>query len=203
MAQLFLLGGPLIAGAIAGAYKVYSSWIASERGKSELQDKFGVLTVNVDSFRAQLTKINEIGCGSAGIVYKCMIPELGNHGYFAVKHLGRANRVDLSQEECITSSDFYRELEILAPCRHPAIVRIVAVSLDNAELILIYPFIAGGDLEQRLSDCGSPLSGDQRAHIALDLLDAVIYLHTTIPDKPCILHRYKLIAVLVQRDLEY
>ncbi len=179
----------MIVGAIAGAYKAYSSWLVSERGKVEMQDKYGVVTVSTDSFRAQLTKVNEIGCGSAGTVYKCMIPELGNHGYFAVKRLDRANRSGLSHEECLISSDFYRELKVLAPCRHPTIVRIVAVSFDNSEPTLIYPFITGGDLEQRLNGGGAPLTGDQRMHIALDLLDAVIYLHTSLPDKPCILHR--------------
>ncbi len=179
----------MIAGAIAGAYKVYSSWLASERGKVEMQDKYGVVTVSTDSFRAQLTKVNERGCGSAGTVYKCIIPELGNHGYFAVKCMNRAITAGLSHEDSHISSDFYRELKVLAPCRHPAIVRIVAVSLDNSELTLIYPFIGGGDLEQRLSGGGVPLTGDQRTSIALDLLDAVIYLHTPLPDKPCILHR--------------
>lgn len=190
MAQLFLLGGPIIAGAVAGAYKAYSIWLKTERGKQDMRMKFGVVTLDLDSFRNQLTKNNEIGKGASGTIYKCFIPALSNNNYFAVKWSDESQQ-RLSNQECSGHpGHFYRELEILASCRHPNILRVVAVSYENLNLILIYPFVAGGDLEERLDSSGKfALNSKQRIGIAVNLLDAVIYLHSALPDKPSILHR--------------
>jgi serine/threonine protein kinase len=154
-----------------------------------MRDRFGVIILNFDDIKSQLTAPNEIGVGGFGSVYRCRISELGNTNYFAVKRLDHSKQMQLSQEESLGSREFFRELEVLAPCRHPNIVRVVAVCVHTSELILVYPYVDGGDLEQRLESKANPLSSDERVRIALQILDAVIYLHTPMLDKPCILHR--------------
>ena len=154
-----------------------------------MREKYGVLILRFETFKKQLTEPNKIGHGAFGTVFRCLIPELGNQSYFAVKVLDRDKQKKLSQEECIGNREFFRELEVLALCRHPNIVRVVAVSFDTADLALFYPFVSGGDLENRMAKRPA-LSGLDRGTIALQLLDAVTYLHASHPDKPCILHRF-------------
>ena len=154
-----------------------------------MREKYGVLILRFETFKKQLTEPNKIGHGAFGTVFRCLIPELGNQSYFAVKVLDHDKQKKLSQEECIGNREFFRELEVLALCRHPNIVRVVAVSFDTADLALFYPFVSGGDLENRMAKRPA-LSGLDRGTIALQLLDAVTYLHASHPDKPCILHRF-------------
>jgi hypothetical protein len=194
MAQLLLVGGPIIAGAVAGAYKAYSAWLDTERGKQDMRIKFGVVTLDSNVFRSQMTRNNEIGKGSSGTVYKCLIPVLSNHNYFAVKWRDAVERSHANEGSSDRTQGF-RELEILAACRHPNIVRVVAVAYECSNLVLIYPFVAGGSLEERLeSSAVFKLTSKQRIGIALNLLDAVIYLHSALPDKPFILHRSVLVC---------
>jgi hypothetical protein len=179
--------GVFVIGIAGGAYKLLSEWIKTESGEREMREKYSVAVLKFESFRKQMTAANQIGSGAFGTVYRCLIPELGNQSYFAAKVLDRSKQLKVSQEECLGNREFYRELEVLALCRHPNIIRTVAVSFDS-ELVLIYPYISGGDLEERMGS-SSPMSSIDRGSIALQLLDAIIYLHSHLEDKPCVLHR--------------
>ena len=70
-------------------------------------------------------------------------------------------------------------------------MRVNAVCIDSGQLVLLTPYFPGGDLEQRLRDGGRLLSADVRTALAYQILAAVIYLHSSSPDKPCILHRFR------------
>nr|WP_245593330.1 serine/threonine-protein kinase [Deinococcus frigens] len=66
---------------------------------------------------------------------------------------------------------FQHEGRVAASLHHPALVPLLATSPRQ----LIFPFVEGGTLRERL-DTG-PLSADQATSVALGLLRGVVYLH--------------------------
>ena len=134
--KVAIAAGVLIFGAAGGACKLVLDWLKSEAGQKKMRESYGVVFLRFQSFAKQLKEPNQIGCGAFGTVYRCLIPELGNRSYFAAKVLDRDKQKQLAQEECLGSREFFRELEILALCRHPNIVRIVAVSVDTLNLVI-------------------------------------------------------------------
>ena len=96
-----------------------------------------------------------------------------------------------------------REIQLLGVARHDALLPLLGFCLDLRGQCLIYPLMAGGNLEdrllltpegnQRLARLGhivtpAPLTWLQRLRIMNQVIDALIYLHTPTANKGVELH---------------
>lgn len=78
-------------------------------------------------------------------------------------------------------SAFHQEVGIHTNIRHPNLVTLIGVCLEA--YALIYEFLPGGSLEDRLSckDNAPPLSWQKRIQISADICSALIFLHSYRP----------------------
>lgn len=124
-----------------------------------------------DNFR------NKVGQGASGFVYRANLP--GNR-IGAVK---RATDLDPKL--------FKLELSVLLRLpRHPHLVDLIGLCLQEGERMLVFEFISNGSLYDRLHTArglASPLSWSARMDIAWQVAVALQYLHEEA--KPQILHR--------------
>lgn len=84
--------------------------------------------------------------------------------------------------------EFLRELEVLALCKHPNLVPLLAVAMQGKERCLVYPLMAGGNLLQRLAS-PKPFEWQQRTRVATHVLQGILYLHSQVSGKSTVLHR--------------
>ncbi|PIN03904.1 Serine/threonine protein kinase [Handroanthus impetiginosus] len=108
-----------------------------------------------------------IGQGGFGIVYKAEFPD----GLVAA--VKRMSKVSEQAED-----DFCRELELLARLHHRHLVALRGFCVERHERFLIYEYMANGSLKDHLHAQGrTPLSWRTRIQIAIDVANALEYLH--------------------------
>eukprot|EP00271_Cylindrocystis_brebissonii_P003855 TRINITY_DN1509_c0_g1_i2.p1 TRINITY_DN1509_c0_g1~~TRINITY_DN1509_c0_g1_i2.p1 ORF type:complete len:528 (-),score=63.89 TRINITY_DN1509_c0_g1_i2:692-2233(-) len=133
-----------------------------------------------------------LGTGGYGAVYRGECP---NGEVWAVKKSKDESKKNLSH--------FQQEVGILSQVSHFHIVKLVGFCDEGDEQILVYEFMAGGNLHQRLHPEPSvpPLSFSQRLRIASGIADALLYLHTY--SQLTIIHRdVKSENILLDEDLQ-
>lgn len=108
-----------------------------------------------------------IGQGGFGTVYKA---QFSDGSVAAVK---RMNRVSEQGED-----DFCREIELLARLHHRHLVSLRGFCIAKHERFLMYEYMANGSLKDHLHASGrTPLSWQTRMQIAIDVANALEYLH--------------------------
>lgn len=94
-------------------------------------------------------------------------------GHVALKRLGLHGTASEMQE---ASARFRRELDVLRTVRHDAIVPLLDVVEDDGDLVLVMPYLEGGNLAEVVRERG-PLPSEQVAAIADRLLPALAAAH--------------------------
>lgn len=118
-----------------------------------------------------------IGKGGFGKVYLGIIPDGEN---VAVK--------TLSLSELQGHKEFISEVNLLMPAHHRNVVSLVGYCADGGIRALIFEYLPGGNLQQRLSDKNPDvLEWSERLQIAFDVANGLEYLHNGC--KPAIIHR--------------
>ncbi|KAL6514230.1 hypothetical protein OROHE_019217 [Orobanche hederae] len=108
-----------------------------------------------------------IGQGGFGIVYKA---EFQDCLAAAVKRMSKVSEQ--------ADDDFCRELELLARLHHRHLVALRGFCVERNERFLMYEFMANGSLKDHLHTQGrTPLSWRTRIQIAIDVANALEYLH--------------------------
>ncbi|KAG7014974.1 putative receptor-like protein kinase [Cucurbita argyrosperma subsp. argyrosperma] len=108
-----------------------------------------------------------IGQGGYGTVYKAQFSE---DLVLAVK---RMNKVSEQGED-----EFGREIELLARLHHRHLVALRGFCVEKHERFLLYEYMANGSLKDHLHAPGrTPLSWQTRIQIAIDVANALEYLH--------------------------
>ncbi|CAN6439215.1 unnamed protein product [Victoria cruziana] len=108
-----------------------------------------------------------IGKGGFGTVYKA---EFDNGFTAAVK---RMNKVSEQGED-----EFCREMELLGRLHHRHLVALRGFCVEQNERFLIYEYMQNGSLKDHLHTPGkAPLNWKMRVQIAIDVANALEYLH--------------------------
>ncbi|EPS69200.1 hypothetical protein M569_05567, partial [Genlisea aurea] len=109
----------------------------------------------------------KIGEGGFGVVYRA---EFRDGLVAAVKRMTKA---------CEQAEDeFCRELELLARLHHRHLVALRGFCIEKQDRFLMYEFMANGSLKDHLHSQGrSTLSWNTRIQIAIDVANALEYLH--------------------------
>ncbi|KAG4401158.1 hypothetical protein GLYMA_07G213900v4 [Glycine max] len=108
-----------------------------------------------------------IGQGGFGTVYKA---QFSDGLVIAVK---RMNRISEQGED-----EFCREIELLARLHHRHLVALKGFCIKKRERFLLYEYMGNGSLKDHLHSPGkTPLSWRTRIQIAIDVANALEYLH--------------------------
>ncbi|KAK7245498.1 hypothetical protein RIF29_40344 [Crotalaria pallida] len=132
-----------------------------------------------------------IGKGGFGIVYS---GKMKDGRQVAVKML--------SPSSSQGSTEFQTEAELLMTVHHKNLVSFIGYCDDDSKMVLIYEYMANGNLKHYLSDTNPHcLSWERRLQIAIDAAEGLDYLHHGC--KPPIIHRdVKSSNILLSEDLE-
>ncbi|GLT60439.1 hypothetical protein SLA2020_332050 [Shorea laevis] len=108
-----------------------------------------------------------IGRGGFATVYKA---EFSDGSVAAVK------RMDNISEQA--EDEFCREIELLARLHHRHLVALKGFCIEKHDRFLMYEYMANGNLKDHLHSPGrTPLSWETRIQIAIDVANALEYLH--------------------------
>ncbi|XP_021993124.1 probable receptor-like protein kinase At1g49730 isoform X2 [Helianthus annuus] len=108
-----------------------------------------------------------IGQGGFGTVYKA---QFSDGSIVAVKHMDKVS------EQAV--EEFCREILLLARLHHRHLVALKGFCIEKHERFLMYEYMANGSLKDHLHTPGvAPLSWQTRIHIAIDVANALEYLH--------------------------
>ena len=145
-----------------------------------------------------------LGRGGCGSVYgtRGRLGSLSREGRCAVK------RLHAQQAHGKACAGLLNELRLLGKCRHENLLPLLGYCLDRRALCLVYPLMAGGNLEDRLgltpdasrrlsllqpqapqSAAEAPLTWRERLRILRDATRALAYLHQPQAAKGVVLHR--------------
>ncbi|KAG2569969.1 probable receptor-like protein kinase At1g49730 [Panicum virgatum] len=108
-----------------------------------------------------------IGKGGFGTVFKAQFSDA------SVAAVKRMDKVSRQAEE-----EFCREMELLARLHHRHLVTLKGFCIEKKERFLVYEYMANGSLKDHLHSSGrKPLSWQTRLQIAMDVANALEYLH--------------------------
>ncbi|CAK0903220.1 unnamed protein product, partial [Prorocentrum cordatum] len=120
----------------------------------------------------------KLGSGSAGTVYRGVMPDGSD---VAVKEIDLAALgVDA------IAAGFEEEVAILSKFRHPNLVVLMGWACEGSRRFLIYEYLNGGDVQQRLRRCkespdSAPFSWRERLSAALDAATGLAHIHNARP----------------------
>ncbi|OEL31710.1 putative LRR receptor-like serine/threonine-protein kinase [Dichanthelium oligosanthes] len=134
----------------------------------------------------------EIGRGGFGAVF---LGYLENGRPVAVKMCSKTSQGD---------KEFSAEAQHLTRVHHRNLVSLIGYCKDKKHLALVYEYMHGGNLEDRLrgeASAATPLTWHQRLKIALDSAHGLEYLHKAC--QPPLIHRdVKTTNILLSAELE-
>lgn len=110
---------------------------------------------------------NELGAGSAGVVYRARQESLGRDVAVKVVRTTGADPRQIARQR--------QEAEILARLQHPNVVHIYEVLQSHGRLHLVMEFIPGATLAQLAN--GRPLPPDEAARLTMVLAEAMHAVH--------------------------
>jgi serine/threonine-protein kinase len=131
--------------------------------------------VAADGFWAQYDKVGDLGAGGMGLVYEAVDKSLDRR--VAVKKMRDEIRIDPAERQ-----RFIQEARTVAALHHPNIVDIYNIVDDGQDVYLVFEYVPGKTLSQRLED--SPLSFAEARGVLSGVCSAVEYAH-----KQKIIHR--------------
>ncbi|XP_024152616.1 STE20-like serine/threonine-protein kinase isoform X3 [Oryzias melastigma] len=111
--------------------------------------------------------IGELGDGAFGKVFKAQNKLNGT--------LAAAKVIDTKSEDEL--EDYMVEIDILASCDHPHIVKLLDAFYFEAKLWILIEFCAGGAVDAIMLELERPLTEPQIRVVCRQTLEALVYLH--------------------------
>uniref|UniRef100_A0A3P9HXM4 non-specific serine/threonine protein kinase n=1 Tax=Oryzias latipes TaxID=8090 RepID=A0A3P9HXM4_ORYLA len=111
--------------------------------------------------------IGELGDGAFGKVFKAQNKQNGT--------LAAAKVIDTKSEDEL--EDYMVEIDILASCDHPHIVKLLDAFYFEAKLWILIEFCAGGAVDAIMLELERPLTEPQIRVVCKQTLEALVYLH--------------------------
>ncbi|KAM9857230.1 STE20-like serine/threonine-protein kinase [Aulostomus maculatus] len=111
--------------------------------------------------------IGELGDGAFGKVFKAQNKQTGV--------LAAAKVIDTKTEEEL--EDYMVEIDILASCDHPNIVKLLDAFYYEGKLWILIEFCAGGAVDAIMLELERPLTEPQIRVVCRQTLQALVYLH--------------------------
>nr|XP_006138190.1 LOW QUALITY PROTEIN: serine/threonine-protein kinase 10 [Pelodiscus sinensis] len=112
--------------------------------------------------------VGELGDGAFGKVYKAKNKETGA--------LAAAKVIETKSEEEL--EDYMVEIEILATCDHPYIVKLLGAFYHGSKLWIMIEFCPGGAVDAVMLELDRGLTEPQIQVICRQMLEALVYLHS-------------------------
>ncbi|XP_027697768.1 serine/threonine-protein kinase 10 isoform X1 [Vombatus ursinus] len=112
--------------------------------------------------------VGELGDGAFGKVYKAKNKETGA--------LAAAKVIETKSEEEL--EDYIVEIEILATCDHPYIVKLLGAFYHDGKLWIMIEFCPGGAVDAIMLELDRGLTEPQIQVICRQMLEALAYLHS-------------------------
>ncbi len=122
-----------------------------------------------DGFWGQFALARPIGSGGMGVVYEATDRSLGRR--VAIKRMRDEIRCDPIERQ-----HFVAEARTVAALHHPNIVDIYSIVEEGPEVYLVFEFVDGQTIAQRLKDKG-PFSFDEALRVLRGAAAAVDYAH--------------------------
>mmetsp|Transcript_123785 Transcript_123785/g.214595 ORF Transcript_123785/g.214595 Transcript_123785/m.214595 type:complete len:767 (+) Transcript_123785:97-2397(+) len=126
---------------------------------------------------AGFSKSRRLGSGTAGTVYRAEMPDGSD---VAVKVID----LSLLGEDSMVAG-FEEEIAVLSKFRHPNLVVLMGWARKDSRRFLIYEFLSGGDVFQRLQKCrdnnGKEFLWHERLAAARDAATGLAHLHNATP----------------------
>lgn len=180
LAVLSAMGGILIALAIL--HVVSASWrekvnmtirrvlAPSDAASEEVVEAPNPSSSPGAAFWLQYELIKEIGLGGMGVVYEAMDRSLERR--VAVKKMRDEIRIDPHERR-----RFVNEAKLVAQLRHPNIVDIYAIVEEGQEVYLVFEYVSGSTLHDRIKSEGT-LSLEAARGVLYAASEAVEHAHT-------------------------
>ena len=131
--------------------------------------------------------IGQLGQGGMGAVYLARDMELfGRLCVLKQMHASFASQTERRKAE----EDFQREAAVLARLNqpgHPHIPEVYGYFVERGDRFLVMKYIEGESLESRLSRLKRPLAEAEVVRCAIEVADALVYLHSRKPEP--VIHR--------------
>ncbi|CAM4588826.1 serine/threonine-protein kinase 10 isoform X1 [Lepidochelys kempii] len=112
--------------------------------------------------------VGELGDGAFGKVYKAKNKESGA--------LAAAKVIETKNDEEL--EDYMVEIEILATCDHPYIVKLLGAFYHDSKLWIMIEFCPGGAVDAVMLELDRGLTEPQIQVICRQMLEALVYLHS-------------------------
>jgi len=118
---------------------------------------------------------NQLGVGSFAKVHLCMDTTTGEK--YAIKIIDK-KRVQINAKGAKEQRGFLEEVNILKRLSHPNIIKVVEAIEKEDALYIILELVTGGDLLDKMIEMGEEFPEDRARVIFIQILSAVIYLHS-------------------------
>ncbi|KAG8342097.1 Protein kinase domain [Trypanosoma vivax] len=113
------------------------------------------------SAQERYTRLEKVGEGSYGVVYRCLDNETG--------HIVAIKRIPLMLKEGGVPATAVREVSLLRELNHPNVVRLLNVTMQDSKLLLIFEYMEQ-DLHGMLKHRQTPFMGGKLRRIMFQLL---------------------------------
>lgn len=131
--------------------------------------------------------VQVLGEGGMGVVYK--VEQAGTPGYYyAVKELLLSSNTS-EEDKKAAIERFTKEIDLLRKLKHPHIASLVFPFQERGNYYFAMEFVPGKSLEKILEDSNKPLPEDKAIKWAMQVCEALTYIHSQHP--PIILRDLK------------
>uniref|UniRef100_A0AC34GPF1 Twitchin n=1 Tax=Panagrolaimus sp. ES5 TaxID=591445 RepID=A0AC34GPF1_9BILA len=111
--------------------------------------------------------LEEIGTGAFGVVHRCVERATGNT--FAAKFVTTPSS---AEKETVR-----KEINTMSELRHPSLINLHDAFEDEHEMVMIYEFMSGGELFEKVSDEKNRMSEEEAIDYMRQVCEALKHMH--------------------------